>query len=115
MNESVPPSLRTRAIHCPERSILIKDLEKDFVWEGIYSRKRKIFGIFLTKGCLRCQEQVLTESSIGLTRMTPDHYALSTPDAFLFRETVRGQTETRRSLHGCSPSLNAEVVRLGVA
>jgi hypothetical protein len=47
--------------------------------------------------------------------MTPDDYALSTPATFLFRETVRGQTETRRSLHVCSPSPNAEVVSLGVA
>ena len=57
----------------------------------------------------------MTGSSIGLTRMTPDDCCTSsTFAAFLFREGIRGQTETRSFRHESSPSPNVEMVSLGM-
>ena len=56
----------------------------------------------------------MTGSSIGLTRMSPDDCTLSASAVFLFREAIRGQTETRSFRQESSPSPNVEVVSLGV-
>ena len=57
----------------------------------------------------------MTGSSIGLTRMTPDDCCTSsTSGAFLFREGIRGQTETRSFRHESSLSPNSEAVSVGM-
>ena len=56
----------------------------------------------------------MTGSSFGLTRMTPDDRTSSASAAFLFREAIRGQTETRRFRHESSLSPNSEAVSVGM-
>ena len=57
----------------------------------------------------------MTGCSIGLTRMTPDDCCTSsTFAAFLFREAIRGQTETGRFRHESSLSSNSEAVSVGM-